>query len=250
MSIIISIVNIKGGTGKTMTSINIAGEMAEQKHKVLLIDNDSQSNLTDILNVNNEYSLYDLYSNNKITFDDCITEYNANIDVIPNSIKSATLERKLNTKRNAELTLFSKLNTLTKEYDFIIIDNSPFLGIQTINALTMSNYYIEIIDNSTSALQGLNMVNNLISDIISNGYNKELILLGILRNNFQKRTIFGRQFNDVIVDSLQDELFNTIIYNSIKYKEANAMHKTIQEYDSKHSESYKELYYEIINRIK
>lgn len=250
MATIITLINVKGGVGKTTTALNIAGAMGKQKHKVLLIDNDSQSNITQILNINSEYNLYDLYTNHKVGFDDCIQKYDNYIYVIPNTIDSAILESQLHNKMSRETILKNKYEKFNNAFDFILIDNSPFLGITVQNSLVISNYYIEVIDNSTSALQGLNMVNKIVNEIKENSLNSNLKLLGILRNRFQKRTLFNKQFDEVIQEELKENLFNTIIYDSVKYKESSALHKTIQDYNSSHSKPYKDLYYEIIQRIK
>ena len=247
---IISIINVKGGVGKTTTTINLAGQFAEQGRKVLLIDNDSQSNLSQILNVEAEYNLYDLYSNSKVNFEDCIAEYNEWIHVVPNTIESAVLESELHNKITRETILKNKFEKFKNNYDVVIIDNSPFLGLCTTNAMCLSNYYIEVIDNSTSALQGLNLVDNLVKNIKENGVNDSLKLLGILRNNFDKKTIFSKQINEVITEEFKEDIFETIIYNSVKFKEATTMNKTMQEYNSKYAKPYKDLYYELIKRIK
>jgi chromosome partitioning protein len=250
MSKIITLLNVKGGVGKTTTTINLAGAIAKQKHKVLIIDNDSQSNVTQILNVTSEYNLYDLYTNNKVSFEDCIGSYNNYIYVIPNSIDSSMLESQLHNKMSRESILKNKYDKFSNDFDFILIDNSPFLGITVQNSLVLSDYYIEIIDNSVSALQGLNMVKKITDEIKESTLNENLKLLGILRNRFEKRTLFNKQFDEVVQEELKGSLLKTIIYDSVKYKEASALHKVIQDYSAHHSKVYKDLYYEIIERLK
>lgn len=250
MSNILSLINVKGGVGKTQSCINIGGELNRRGYKVLLIDNDPQSSLTQILGVKGEYTMYDLYSNPRVTYDDCIVHLRDNIYVIPNNIESAILERELQNRITREIILRNKLQKWYNDFDYIIIDNSPFLGICVQNSLTISDYYIEIVDNSPSALQGLNMVKKLLHDMQEGGIAEELKLLGILRNNFDKRSNFSKDFNEVIEEQFKEEAFNTIIYNSVKYKEAVAYNKTIQEYSQDHAEPYIRLVDEIVKRVK
>jgi ATPases involved in chromosome partitioning len=249
LPIIISLINVKGGVGKTMTAINLAGEMAEMGRKVLLIDNDSQSSLTQILNLSHNYTMYDLYDNNKVFFEDCIVEFDKNIFVVPNCIDSAILESDLHSRRMKERILEKKFSIFTNNFDFVIIDNSPFLGLLVQNSLVMSDYYLPIIDNSPSALQGLNMVDRVIRSLNDIGLARNIKLLGILRNRFEKRSIFSRQFTEVVEEELQSKLFKTVIYDSVKYKEASALHTTIQSYSKKHAHVYKDLYYEMMDKI-
>lgn len=172
------------------------------------------------------------------------------IDIIPNTIQSAVLESELHNKMTRETILRRKFEKFKNNYDVIIIDNSPFLGLCTTNAMCMSNYYIEIIDNSTSALRGLNLVNNLVKSIKDDKVNPEIKLLGISRNNFDKKTIFSKQINEVIDEEFEQYIFKVIIYTSVKYKEAATSNKTIHEYNKKYAEPYKHLYYEMLKRMK
>lgn len=246
---VISIVNIKGGVGKTQSCINISGALNMLDKKVLLIDNDPQSNLSQILDIKSKYNIYDLYTNPKVNLKDCIVSYNDMIDVVPNSISSAMLEKTLNGKLHGETILKNKLEGYKQEYDYIIIDNSPYLGVLASNSLSASDYYIEVVDNSTSSIEGLSMVNMLAKEVRENAFNRNLKLLGILRNRFEKRTRFTKDFSSVLEDCFSKELFKTIIPDSVKYKEASAEGTTIQEYNKKMSKPYEELVNEIIERI-
>lgn len=248
---IISVGNIKGGTGKTTTSINVAAELAKQGYKTLLIDNDAQCNITQILLHDEcpEVTLYDVYSDKQIGLDDCIYELDKNFYMIPNSIKSCKLEMELYNRMNRERVLELKKNTIPDIFDFVIIDNSPFLGLIFQNALTLSDYYIPVIDNSSSSLQGLNMINDIVNELVEEGLNSKIQLLGVLRNRFDKQTSFTKDFNEVLETTLTTKIFNTIIYNSIKYKECLALHQPIQKHNKELAKPYYYLINEIIERI-
>ena len=131
----------------------------------------------------------------------------------------------LASRMNRESILKNKLQTLPGVFDYVFVDNSPFLGILTQNSLVISDYYLAVVDNSSSSLQGLNMLNQVVEDIRDNGLNEKLDLVGILRSRFDKSTRFTKDFNTVLESKFSKEVFGTIIYNSVKYKEAAAMHK-------------------------
>lgn len=243
----ISLVNIKGGVGKTLTTINLAGELAKQ-YKVLIIDNDSQGNATQILNADHNFKMRDLYLNKKVNFDDCIVDIKLNMSIICNSIESAIVERDLYTKTSRETILRAKFLKMRREFDFVLIDNSPFLGSCVDNALVMSDYYIEVMDDSTSALDGLQMVHDVVATLreaeLSN-----IKLLGVLRNGYEKVSRFGKQFRQVSEEIVKEDIFKTIVYRSVKYKEATTNHMLIQEHSAKYAEPYTSLVTEIMKRI-
>lgn len=246
---IISVTNIKGGTGKTTTAINLSGEISTRGLNVLLIDNDPQSNVSKSFEYTNKYTIYDLYTNKKITFEDCIVQINENAWIIPNDIKSAALESELASRGNRENILKNKIHTLKTQFDYIIIDNNPFVSILLKNALTLSDYYLEVIDNSLDAIEGLHMVQKAVQDIIDDGLNDNLKSIGILRSRFDKVTSFSKQFSEIMQAKYADTLFDAIVYDSVKYKEARAMKKFIQDYSKEHAEVYKNIFDEILARL-
>ncbi len=246
---IISLANIKGGVGKTSVSISLAAELAKQGYKTLLIDNDAQSNITQILNVGEiDTTLYDIYKDRTIGFDDAIYEVKESLYLIPNTIKAAKLDLELASRMNKECVLKAKLHTIPSVMDYVIIDNSPFLGISTQAALVMSDYYICVVDNSSSSLQGYRMLAETVTEVHEAGLSK-VELLGVLRNRFDRRSNFTKDFNSVLEELFEDKLFKTIIPDSIKYKEVSAVHETIQDYDKKAASFYEELYKEVTERI-
>lgn len=246
---IISIANIKGGTGKTTTAINLTGEIARRGYSVLLIDNDPQSNATRTFNIKNDYDLHDLYSNKKISFDDCIVKIKDNVFILPNNIESADLETELSPKGNRENILKNKLNTLNTKFDYIIIDNNPFVSLVQKNALTISDYFLIAIDNSNDALMGIEMVNRMVKSLKEDMLNSRIKCIGVLRAKFDKVTSYSKQFSEIVEGILKDNLLETIIYESVKYKEARATANFIQDYSKEHAEPYIRIFDEMLKRM-
>lgn len=247
---IISIANVKGGTGKTNTTIGLAKELSK-KYKVLVIDNDPQSSITSILlNDIKEFdnTLYDVYLQKNIGFNDCIYEFQENFYIVPNCLNSMTLDLELSSKGNRENILLNKLNTIPTVFNFVIIDNSPFISLQLKNSIVISDLIICPIDNSSSSLQGYNMMMKTLNTLKDDNLieNKNIY---VLRNRFDKTSKFTKDFNKAVEENLKDVLLDTIIFNSIKYKEASALHTTIQEHSTEHAKVFTNLCNEILDKI-
>ncbi len=247
---IISIANVKGGTGKTNTTIGLAKELSKN-YKVLVVDNDPQSNITSILlNDIKEFdnTLYDVYLQKNIGFNDCIYEFQENFYIIPNCLNSMTLDLELSSKGNRENILLNKLHTIPNIFDFVIIDNSPFISLQMKNSLIISDLIICPIDNSSSSLQGYNMMMNTLKSLQDDNLISQKNIC-VLRNRFDKTSKFTKDFNITVQESLKDVLLETIIFNSIKYKEASALHTTIQQHSKEHSKVFTDLTNEVLDKI-
>ena len=250
---IISFVNIKGGTGKTTSTINIAGELARRGKRVLLIDNDPQSNLTQILFGSDKTFknyLYNVYQNPNVKIEHCVEQYSENIFVVPNCIGSSILEKTLSNRMSGETALKQKISSskLCLSFDYILIDNSPFLGKLTTNALVCSDYYNIVIDTSTSALLGIEMVDEIVKEIRESMLNNDLKILGVIKNNFDFRNNYTKSLNGFL-EKTNKYVFKTHIPTSIKYKESFMENKTIQEYSYEHSEHIKNIVDEMVDRI-
>lgn len=250
MQKIISIANIKGGTGKTNTAIGLSKELSK-KYKVLLVDNDPQSSVTSILLhdiIEFDYTLYDIYLKKSVGFDDCIYEFDNNFYIVPNCLNSMSLDLELSSKGNRENILANKINTIPNIFDFIIIDNSPFISLQLKNSIIISNSIICPIDNSSSSLQGYNMIKKTLQTLEEDGLISEKPIY-LLRNRFDKTSNFSKSFNKTLEENLKDVLLDTIIYNSVKYKEASALHKTIQNHSAEHSKVFEKLANELLQTL-
>lgn len=249
--VIISIANIKGGTGKTQTIINLAQEFSKHK-KTLLIDNDPQSSATQILLPNEtefEATMYDVYTDKDCKISDCIYLYNENLGVVPNDLRGMKLDLDLVNKMNREQILKNKLNSIPDEFEYVLIDNSPYMGLVTQNALVASDYTMCVIDSGISSIYGLNILKLILGELHENGLVKNTQLLGILRNGFVKNTKQTKEINSIAEEALTDEILSDIVYRSVKYSEATSSHQTIQEYAPDHAKVYESITKELLQRI-
>lgn len=252
MGKIIAIANQKGGVGKTTTSVNLAAGLGALERKVLLIDADPQANATSGLGIDVDQidkGTYQLLEH-ELSADDVILETNSpNVKIIPAHIDLVATEIELVDKEEREYMLKTALNEVKKEYDFIIIDCAPSLGLLTLNALTASDSVIIPIQCEYFALEGLGKLLNTVKSV-QKLYNKSLDIEGMLLTMFDSRLRLSNQVVEEVRKHFTEMVFETIIQRNIKLSEAPSFGESIISYDlsSKGAENYLKLAQEIIDK--
>lgn len=252
MGKIIAIANQKGGVGKTTTSVNLAAGLGALERKVLLIDADPQANATSGLGIDVDQidkGTYQLLEH-ELSADDVILETNSpNVKIIPAHIDLVATEIELVDKEEREYMLKTALNEVKKEYDFIIIDCAPSLGLLTLNALTASDSVIIPIQCEYFALEGLGKLLNTVKSV-QKLYNKSLDIEGMLLTMFDSRLRLSNQVVEEVRKHFTEMVFETIIQRNVKLSEAPSFGESIISYDlsSKGAENYLKLAQEIIDK--
>jgi chromosome partitioning protein len=252
MGKIIAIANQKGGVGKTTTSVNLAAGLGALEKKVLLIDADPQANATSGLGINVDQidkGTYQLLEH-ELSAEDVILETNSpNVKIIPAHIDLVATEIELVDKEEREFMLKTALSKVKKEYDYIIIDCAPSLGLLTLNALTASDSVIIPIQCEYFALEGLGKLLNTVKSV-QKLYNKSLDIEGMLLTMFDSRLRLSNQVVEEVRKHFTEMVFDTIIQRNVKLSEAPSFGESIISYDlsSKGAENYLKLAQEIIDK--
>lgn len=251
MGRIIAIANQKGGVGKTTTSVNLSACLAHIGKKVLLIDTDPQGNATSGVGVNKgdvHRCIYDILIDD-IDVRDVILETKVeNLDIIPATISLAGAEIELVSTISREVRMKHALQNVKEEYDFIIIDCPPSLGLLTLNALTASDAILIPVQCEYYALEGLSQLLSTIR-LVQKHLNPELIIDGVLLTMFDARTNLGIQVIDEVKKYFQDKVYKTIIPRNVRLSEAPSHGEPIIVYDirSRGAEVYLELAKEVVH---
>jgi chromosome partitioning protein len=244
---IIAVVNQKGGVGKTTTAINVAAQLAGNQTKVLLVDFDPQGNATSGLAIPKEQTtqtMYDVLCRD-VSIDKVIQKTNvAQLFVAPANSNLAGAEVELVSHPQREFVL--RLALQAAQYDYIIIDCPPSLGLLTINALTAANSVLIPVQTEYYALEGLSQLLKTIQ-AVRNSTNPQLELLGIVLTMFDKRNSLSEQVQGEIQKYFGDKMFKTVIPRNVRLAEAPSYGRTIYEHDrwSKGARAYKALSREI-----
>jgi chromosome partitioning protein len=246
---VIAVVNQKGGVGKTTTSINIAAQLAQEKKTVLLLDFDPQGNATSGMGLQKEniQTTYDLLKG--VDLSSIVRETHvAQLYVLPANANLAGAEVELVGIEQREFVLKQAIEAA--DYDYVIIDCPPSLGLLTVNALTASDSVLIPVQAEYYALEGLSQLLNTIQ-AIRGSTNPSLELLGIVLTMYDKRNTLSDQVYIEVKNYFGDKLFKTLIPRNVRLAEAPSYGKTIFEHDkwSKGARAYKALAKEISKRV-
>ncbi|WP_243387219.1 ParA family protein [Bacillus kexueae] len=250
MGRIISVANQKGGVGKTTTSVNLGACLAHIGKRVLLVDIDPQGNATSGVGIDKadvDQCIYDMIVEDTDVKEVIKPTQIEQLDIIPATIQLAGAEIELVPTISREVRLKRALETVKDQYDYIIIDCPPSLGLLTINALTASDSVLIPVQCEYYALEGLSQLLNTIR-LVQKHLNADLMIEGVLLTMLDARTNLGIQVIDEVKKYFQDKVYQTIIPRNIRLSEAPSHGQPIILYDvrSRGAEVYLELAKEVV----
>ena len=254
MAYVISIVNQKGGVGKTTTAVNLGAFLAKKRKKVLIIDLDPQGNATSGYGFDKselENTVYDLLVNEEDIGNVIAPTTVKNVDMCPTNINLAGAEVELVSAISRETILKRAIEPVLDKYDYIIVDCPPSLGLLTINALAACEGVIVPIQGEYYALEGLTQLIDTIN-MIKKKLNPSIGILGVVITMHDRRTQLTKQVVEEVQKYFGDKVFNTFIPRNVRLAEAPSHGQTIEEYDpkSKGSLAYQALANEVVKRTK
>ncbi len=254
MGKIIAIANQKGGVGKTTTTVNLAASLGVLEKKVLLIDADPQANATSGLGIDVdavEIGTYQLLEHTKTAKETIIPTDSPNLDLIPSHIDLVAIEIELVDKDEREYMMKKAITALKNEYDYILIDCAPSLGLLTLNALTAADSVIIPIQCEYFALEGLGKLLNTIKSV-QKIHNPDLDIEGLLLTMFDSRLRLSNQVVEEVRKHFSDMVFDTIIQRNVRLSEAPSYGESIIKYDasSKGAANYLNMANELLKKNK
>jgi len=250
---VISMCNQKGGVGKTTTTINLGAALVEYGRKVLLVDFDPQGSLSVGLGLNPhemEHTVYNLLMQKDVDFHDVVVHTTVpGMDLLPSNIDLAAAEVQLVHEVGREQTLQRALAQAIEEYDVILIDCQPSLGLLTVNALTASQGVLVPLECEYFALRGVALLKTTI-DKVRERLNPALEIDGVLGTMFDGRTLHSREVMERLVEAWGDKVFHTVIKRTVKFSDSTVAGEPITSYasDSPGADAYRQLAREVYAR--
>ncbi len=249
---IISVANQKGGVGKTTTVVNLGVALAEMDKRTLAVDLDPQGALSVGLGIDGdglEETLYTAMMDADVPTQHIVHPIKTHLDLIPANIELASAEMELIAEIRRERILSRILGSVQDEYDYILIDCPPSLGLLTINALCACQQVLIPMQCEYFAMRGIRLLLNAIEWVKSRA-NRELALGGILVTMYSTGTIHSREVLDEIRGVFGDKVFEQVIYKSIRFAEASVASQAIVEYAAKHkgAQAYRDLARTIVEK--
>ena len=249
---VVAMCNQKGGVGKTTTTINIAAALADYGRKVLLIDFDPQGALSAAsgVNANDATTIYDLMMDSKLEIKDAIQNTNhPNMDVVPANIDLSAAEVHLVGEMSRESILANLIKPVLDDYDLILIDCQPSLGLLTVNALVAAHGVMIPMATEYFALRGVALLIQTI-DKVRSRLNPALQTDGILATMYDPRTLHSKEVLERLQEAFEGQVFDTAISRTVKFPDATVAKKPITSYapSSTAAESYRRVAREMVAR--
>ena len=251
---IIAMCNQKGGVGKTTSTINMGAALAEFGRKVLLVDLDPQGALSAGLGVSHEeldITVHNLLVDNSSSiFDAILSSGVENLDLVPANIDLSAAEIQLVNEVGREQALARALRPVMKDYDFIIIDCQPSLGLLTVNALSCADSVMIPVESEYFSLRGLALLMDTVEKV-RDRINFKLEVLGILVTMFDRRTLHAREVMERLVEAFGDKVFDSVITRTVRFPETSVAGEPISSWAPKSSGAiqYRNLAAEVIQRV-
>lgn len=251
---IIAMCNQKGGVGKTTSTINMGAALAEFGRKVLLVDLDPQGALSAGLGISHEeldVTVHNLLVDNSSSIFDAILPSGVeNLDLVPANIDLSAAEIQLVNEVGREQALARALRPVMRDYDFIIIDCQPSLGLLTVNALSCADSVMIPVESEYFSLRGLALLMDTVEKV-RDRLNFKLEVLGILVTMFDRRTLHAREVMERLVEAFGDKVFDSVITRTVRFPETSVAGEPISSWAPKSSGAiqYRNLAAEVIQRV-